>query len=150
MGSNPISPFYMAEMAEWSKAADCKFALVTTHWFKSSSPQWAKLFKIMNYAGPSVFSALEKFDIFIVVPIRLPYFNWDLSLTNLSLYVLFVVISMIFLSYLAIHEGKLIPNFYQISNEYLLKFVFNIVDKQIVLMDMFMDRFYLYCLCLYF
>ncbi len=97
-----------------------------------------------------MFSALEKFDIFIVLPIRLPYLNWDLSLTNLSLYVLFVVASMIFLSYLAINEGKLIPNFYQIANEYLLKFVFNIVDKQIVLTVMYTAHFYLFCLCLFF
>lgn len=47
------------------------------------------------------------------------------------MYVVFVVLVIIFLSYLAIHEGKLIPNFYQIANEYLLKFVFGIVDKQI-------------------
>lgn len=78
-----------------------------------------------------MYSALEKFDIFIVFPIRLPYLNWDLSLTNLSLYVVFVVLVIIFFSYLAVHDGKLIPNFYQVANEYLLKFVFGIVDKQI-------------------
>ena len=97
-----------------------------------------------------MFSALEKFDIFIVFPLRLPYLNWDISLTNLSLYVVFVVLVIIFLSYLAIHEGKLIPNFYQIANEYLLKFVFGIVDKQIVQMAMYMAHFYLYCFYLFF
>lgn len=96
-----------------------------------------------------MFSALEKFDIFIVFPIHLTN-TLDLSLTNLSLYVLFVVFSIIFLSYLAIYNGKLIPNFYQIANEYLLKFVFNIVDKQIVLMVLYMVLFYLCYFYLYF
>lgn len=90
-----------------------------------------------------MFSALEKFDIFIVFPIHLTD-TLDFSITNLSLYVFFVVIAMLFLSYLAIYTGKLIPNFYQIVNEYLLKFIFNIVDKQIVLMVIFMVHFYLY------
>lgn len=47
MGSNPISPL-LAEMAEWSKAADCKFALVTTHWFESSSPHIICIFKMFS------------------------------------------------------------------------------------------------------
>ena len=96
-----------------------------------------------------MYSALEKFDIFIVFPLHLTN-TFDLSLTNLSLYVLFVVFSIIFLSYFAIYNSKLIPNFYQIANEFLLKFVFNIVDKQIVLMGLFMVHFYLFYFCLYF
>lgn len=57
----------------------------------------------------------------------------------------FVVLVIIFFSYLAVQDGKLIPNFYQVANEYLLKFVFGIVDKQIVQMVMYMVHFYLSC-----
>lgn len=77
-----------------------------------------------------MFSALEKFDIFVILPIFVTK-SLDFSLTNLSLYMIFVVVIMLFLGYLAIFEGKLIPNFYQLINEYMLKFVFGIVDKQI-------------------
>lgn len=93
-----------------------------------------------------MFSALEKFDIFVILPIFVTK-SLDFSLTNLSLYMIFVVVIMLFLGYLAIFEGKLIPNFYQLINEYMLKFVFGIVDKQIGQMGMFMVHFYLYYLC---
>lgn len=97
-----------------------------------------------------MFSALEKFDIFIVFPIRLPYFNWDISITNLSLYVLFVLSCILFINFLSVFDRKFIPNVYQLLNEYILKFIFNIVDKQIELTDIYMVLFYLCCFYLYY
>lgn len=77
-----------------------------------------------------MFSPIEKFDV-----VNLAFFNvadlLDFSITNMSLYLLFVVVTLVFFMLFFNFNSRFIPGFTQICIEACLGFVFGVVDKQI-------------------
>jgi len=77
-----------------------------------------------------MFSPIEKFDV-----VNLAYFNiadfFDFSLTSMSLYLLFVVVTLVFFLIFFNFNSTFIPSFTQICVESSVSFVFDVVDKQI-------------------
>jgi F-type H+-transporting ATPase subunit a len=77
-----------------------------------------------------MFSPIEKFDV-----VNFRYFGLadlvDFSLTNMSLYLIFVVVTVVgFLSFF-VFNGRLVPSFMQLCIEQLVKFVLGLIEKQI-------------------
>jgi len=76
------------------------------------------------------FSPIEKFDV-----VNFAFFNFadllDFSITNMSLYLLFVVVSIIFWLLFFSFNSTLIPSFTQLCVELTFAFVFEVLDKQI-------------------
>lgn len=75
-----------------------------------------------------MFSALEKFDIIVLVPL---HFGLDFSFTNLSLYLLFVFITLVFMGISFTYKLRMVPSYGQLIFESLFNFVKDIVEKQI-------------------
>lgn len=77
-----------------------------------------------------MFSPIEKFDV-----VNLAFFNiadiFDFSITNMSLYLLFVVVTLLFFLTFFNFNSTFIPSFTQICVESCVIFVFGVVDKQI-------------------
>ncbi len=77
-----------------------------------------------------MFSPIEKFDV-----VNLAFFNiadiFDFSITNMSLYLLFVVVTLFFFLTFFNFNSTFIPSFTQICVESCVIFVFGVVDKQI-------------------
>lgn len=77
-----------------------------------------------------MFSPIEKFDV-----VNLAFFNVsdfvDFSITSMSLYLLFVTVTIIFFLIFFNFNSTLIPSFTQICVESCLVFVFGVLDKQI-------------------
>lgn len=77
-----------------------------------------------------MFSPIEKFDI-----INLVFFNisdvFDFSITSMSLYLLFVVVTLVFFLTFFNFNSTLIPSFTQVCVESCVTFVFGVLDKQI-------------------
>jgi F-type H+-transporting ATPase subunit a len=78
-----------------------------------------------------MFSPIEKFDV-----INLAFFNvagfFDLSLTSMSIYLLFVFVTVVFfVGFFNVNSNALGINFTQLCVELFLVFVFAVVDKQI-------------------
>ena len=77
-----------------------------------------------------MFSPIEKFDV-----VNLAFFNiadvLDFSITSMSLYLLFVVVTLVFFFLFFNFNSTFIPSFTQICIESCLGFVFGVVDKQI-------------------
>lgn len=77
-----------------------------------------------------MFSPIEKFDV-----INLRYFGvadvLDFSLTNMSLYLLFVVVTIFFFLYFFLLNTRIIPSFTQLSVDFVVKFVLELIKKQI-------------------
>lgn len=77
-----------------------------------------------------MFSPIEKFDV-----VNLAFFNiadfFDFSITNMSVYLLFVVTTLLFYLTFFNFNSTFIPSFTQICVELSVKFVFGVIDKQI-------------------
>lgn len=77
-----------------------------------------------------MFSPIEKFDV-----VNLAFFNFadilDFSITSMSLYLLFVVVTLIFFFLFFNFNSTFIPSFTQICIEACIVFIFGVVDKQI-------------------
>lgn len=77
-----------------------------------------------------MFSPIEKFDV-----INLAFFNiaefLDFSITNMSLYLLFVVVTLLFFLLFFNFNSTFIPSFTQICVELCVAFIFGVLDKQI-------------------
>lgn len=77
-----------------------------------------------------MFSPIEKFDV-----INLAFFNiadfFDFSVTNMSLYLLFVVVTLVFFLVFFNFNATFIPGFAQLCVEACVAFVFEVIDKQI-------------------
>lgn len=77
-----------------------------------------------------MFSPIEKFDV-----VNLAFFNVadivDFSITSMSLYLLFVVVTLVFFFLFFNFNSTFIPSFTQVCIESSLLFVFGVVDKQI-------------------
>ena len=76
------------------------------------------------------FSPIEKFDV-----VNLAFFNvadiLDFSITSMSLYLIFVVITLFFFLMYFNFNSTFIPSFTQICVEAVVIFVFGVLDKQI-------------------
>lgn len=76
-----------------------------------------------------MFSPIEKFDV-----VNLAFFNvadfFDFSITSMSLYLLFVVVTLMFFLTFFNFNATFIPSFTQICVESCVIFVFGVVDKQ--------------------
>ena len=77
-----------------------------------------------------MFSPIEKFDV-----INLAFFNvadiFDFSVTNMSLYLFFVVITIFVFLFFFNLNSRFVLSFTQLAVEALFKFVLGLVDKQI-------------------
>jgi len=77
-----------------------------------------------------MFSPIEKFDV-----INLAFFNiaefLDFSITNMSLYLLFVVVTLLFFVLFFNYNSNIIPSFTQVCVELTVMFIFGVLDKQI-------------------
>lgn len=77
-----------------------------------------------------MFSPIEKFDV-----VNFVFFNiadiFDFSLTNMSLYLLFVLISVLFWLVFFSANSTFVPSFTQLCVELTVGFVFEVLDKQI-------------------
>lgn len=77
-----------------------------------------------------MFSPIEKFDV-----VNFVFFNiadiFDFSITNMSLYLLFVLISILFWLVFFSVNSTFIPSFTQLCVELTVGFVFEVLDKQI-------------------
>lgn len=77
-----------------------------------------------------LFSPIEKFDV-----VNLAFFNvaefFDFSITSMSLYLLFVVVTLVFFLLFFNLNSTFIPSFTQICVELCVTFVFSVLDKQI-------------------
>lgn len=77
-----------------------------------------------------MFSPIEKFDV-----VNFRYFELanfvDFSLTNMSLYLIFVVVTILGFLLFFIFNGRLVPSFMQFCVEQVVKFVLGLVEKQI-------------------
>lgn len=78
---------------------------------------------------PMLFSPIEKFDI-----INLAFFNIagyaDISITSMSLYLLFVTVTLFFFLGFFNFNARFIPSFMQICVELCISLVFGVLDKQ--------------------
>lgn len=74
------------------------------------------------------FSPIERFDIIAYIPFE--FLGFDLSFTNFALYLLFFFFTTVFL-FVFYLRNTLLPSFNQLMMESLLKFIFDIVNKQI-------------------
>lgn len=76
-----------------------------------------------------MFSPIEKFDV-----INLAFFNiadfFDFSITNMSLYLLFVVVTLVFFLIFFNFNSTFVPGYTQFCVEACVSFVFGVVDKQ--------------------
>lgn len=77
-----------------------------------------------------MFSPIEKFDV-----VNLAFYNvadiLDFSITSMSLYLLFVVVTLVFFFLFFSINSTFIPSFTQICIDSCLVFVFGVIDKQI-------------------
>lgn len=77
-----------------------------------------------------MFSPIEKFDV-----VNLAFFNiadfLDFSITSMSLYLLFVVVTLVFFLLFFNFNATFIPSFTQVCVESFVVFIFGVVDKQI-------------------
>ena len=77
-----------------------------------------------------LFSPIEKFDV-----VNLAFFKLadilDFSITNMSLYLLFVVFTIFFFFFFLNLYASFIPSFTQTCLEFFLAFIFGVLDKQI-------------------
>lgn len=77
-----------------------------------------------------MFSPIEKFDV-----VNLAFFNiadfLDFSITSMSLYLLFVVVTLVFFLLFFNFNATFIPSFTQVCVESFVIFIFGVVDKQI-------------------
>jgi F0F1-type ATP synthase, subunit a len=77
-----------------------------------------------------MFSPIEKFDV-----VNLAFFNvadlFDFSVTNMSLYLFFVVVSIFVFLFFFNLNSRFVLSFTQLCVESILKFVLELVDKQI-------------------
>ncbi len=77
-----------------------------------------------------MFSPIEKFDV-----INLIFFNFadllDFSITSMSIYLLFVVVTLLFFLFFFNTNSHFLPSFTQLCVESCVVFVFGVVDKQI-------------------
>lgn len=77
-----------------------------------------------------MFSPIEKFDV-----VNLAFFNiadfLDFSITSMSLYLLFVVVTLVFFLLFFNFNATFIPSFTQVCIESFVVFIFGVVDKQI-------------------
>lgn len=77
-----------------------------------------------------MFSPIEKFDV-----VNLAFFNFadilDFSITSMSLYLLFVVVTLLFFFLFFNFNASFVPSFTQICIESCIVFIFGVVDKQI-------------------
>jgi F-type H+-transporting ATPase subunit a len=77
-----------------------------------------------------IFTPLEQFSIFSILPIR--FGNIDVSFTNSSLYLFFATGLIVLLLYLVTqHGGFLVPSRWQSLVEMIYEFVVSLVDEQI-------------------
>jgi F-type H+-transporting ATPase subunit a len=76
------------------------------------------------------FSPIEKFDIINIVFFRIADVV-DFSITSMSLYLLFVAVTVFFFLFFFNLYSTLIPSFTQVCVESSIFFVFGVLDKQI-------------------
>lgn len=76
-------------------------------------------------------SPLDQFEIKDLVSIYSPFFNFNLSVTNIGLYLAISTLIIIFLNILATNFNKLVSNFWSIIQESIYATVFNMVINQI-------------------
>ena len=76
-----------------------------------------------------MFSPIEKFDVVNLVFFRIADV-FDFSITSMSLYLLFVLVTVIFFLFFFNVNSTLVPSFTQLCVEMSLYFVFGVVDKQ--------------------
>ncbi len=77
-----------------------------------------------------MYSPIEKFDVINLVLFRV-FGVFDFSLTNMALYLIFVLVTIGFFLFFFNLNSKLIPSFTQLCVESSLVFVLGVVDKQI-------------------
>jgi F-type H+-transporting ATPase subunit a len=75
------------------------------------------------------YSPLEIFEVLVYKPLNLLYV-FDLSLTNVTVYLLMIGISIVFFFGLGLYKPTLIPNWIQWCLESLYKFTLNLVKEQ--------------------
>lgn len=90
-----------------------------------------RIFDTFRFFNFMLFSPIEKFDV-----INLAVFNvaglLDFSLTSMSIYLLFVFVTVVFfLVFFNFNAKAFAPSFVQLCVEFCFNFVFGVVDKQI-------------------
>ena len=72
-----------------------------------------------------LFSPLEQFEITFIYPLKI--YEWDISLTNFTIFLFIVFLILILFFKLSLYENTIIPNNWQALNEILYEFIIRII-----------------------
>lgn len=72
-----------------------------------------------------LFSPLEQFEVTFIYPLKI--YEWDISLTNFTIFLFIVFLILILFFKLSLYENTIIPNNWQALNEILYEFTIRII-----------------------